>query len=55
LWPPAGGDYSLIVDGAAQLEGESLVITPTAAVMHRTAGADASIPSCITVLPTTSV
>jgi len=38
VWPPqAEGDYSLIVDGQAAVDGESLRITPTRAVLHRPA------------------
>ena len=53
LWAaPAGQPYSLIVDGAARLEddGAALAIRPTRAVLHRVADADASLPSCVTVL-----
>jgi hypothetical protein len=53
LWPaPAGGLYSLIVDGDVDphvdTEGE-LVIRPTRAVLHRVADASADLPNCITV------
>jgi hypothetical protein len=38
LWPPVDhGGMSLIVDGRARLDGELVVITPTWAVLHRTA------------------
>lgn len=38
LWPPGRpGDYSLIVDGIATVDGETLTITPTHAVRHRPA------------------
>ncbi len=38
LWPPAGpGDYSLIVDGRASVEGSTVLITPLRAVRHRPA------------------
>jgi hypothetical protein len=39
LWPPAtDGDYSLIVDADARVEnGDTVVLTPTNAVMHRPA------------------
>ena len=38
LWPPAGtDDYSLIVDGDAIVSDEGLTITPTSAVLHRSA------------------
>lgn len=36
VWPPREPDgYTLIVDGAAQLEGENLKVTPTRAILHR--------------------
>jgi hypothetical protein len=53
LWPgAAGADYSLIVDGQARvMEGPArIVIQPTKAVLHRLPQADASLPSCVTVL-----
>jgi hypothetical protein len=38
LWPPGKpGDYSLIVDGTAVVDGETITITPTHAVRHRPA------------------
>jgi len=38
LWPPAElGDYSLIVDGLASLDGSMMEITPQRAVRHRPA------------------
>jgi hypothetical protein len=38
LWPPAQpGDYSLIVDGNAAVDGSTVVITPERAVRHRPA------------------
>lgn len=38
LWPPAEpGDYSLIVDGRAAVEGSTVQITPERAVRHRPA------------------
>ena len=40
VWPPQAADeYSLIVDGTAAIEGEGLRITPTRAVLHRSAPA----------------
>lgn len=48
LWAaPAGKDYSLIVDGTAKVEGETLTVEPTKAVLHRVAGATGDGPSCI--------
>src|SRR5574337_1887484 len=36
VWPPhSDADYSLIVDGQAAVTGDSLRITPTRAVLHR--------------------
>ena len=38
VWPPSSeADYSLIVDGQAQMDGEVLRIVPTRAVLHRPA------------------
>jgi len=38
VWPPRdASDYSLIVDGHATLDGETLQISPTRAVLHRPA------------------
>jgi len=38
VWPPESvGDYSLIVDGQAVLDGDSLRIRPGRAVLHRPA------------------
>jgi hypothetical protein len=53
LWTGApGADYCLIVDGDARLtdDGAQLAVRPTRAVLHRLAQADASLPSCVTVL-----
>lgn len=53
LWPPptAAGDYSLIVDGTAVDDGAdgAVHVEPTAAVLHRVAGATGSGPTCIPV------
>ena len=35
LWPAAGQEYSLIVDGTAVVSGDQLRVTPTRAVWHR--------------------
>jgi hypothetical protein len=52
LWPSADlPGYSLIVDGDAAVDGDRLVIRPTRAVLHRTAGPASDGPSCIEVLP----
>lgn len=38
VWPPESAeDYSLIVDGHAEVVGEQMRITPTRAVLHRSA------------------
>lgn len=40
LWPPSTANgYSLIVDGRAVVEGETLRITPDSAVLHRSSPA----------------
>jgi hypothetical protein len=57
LWSPvAGGAYSLIVDGGAEVragDGETpatAAIRPSRAVLHRLVDATGDGPSCITVL-----
>lgn len=41
LWPPLRpDDFSLIVDGSAQVNGESVFVQPTGAVLHRPVVAD---------------
>lgn len=35
--PASGHDYSLIVDGTARVEGDTVLIEPSAAVLHRPA------------------
>ncbi len=38
VFPPASGtEFSLVVDGTAEVDGDRLVITPTRAVLHRPA------------------
>ncbi|HMM74573.1 MAG TPA: pyridoxamine 5'-phosphate oxidase family protein [Gammaproteobacteria bacterium] len=38
VWPPASpADYSLIVDGQAEVVGDRMRIVPTRAVLHRSA------------------
>jgi hypothetical protein len=38
VFPPASGhEYSLIIDGAAHVDDEHVVVVPTGAVMHRPA------------------
>ena len=38
LWPPASpGDFSLIVDGTASVDGDVVTVTPESAVLHRAA------------------
>jgi hypothetical protein len=49
VWP-VGPDpaYCLIVDGTAEeRDGEVLALAPTAAVLHRLAGASEDLPSCV--------
>jgi hypothetical protein len=55
LWPSRAlddGEYSLIVDGDATVsgDGDTVVVHPTAAVLHRIAGSAGGGPSCIRVL-----
>lgn len=55
LWAPVdGGDYCLIVDGDAHVDGEGesrrAVVHPDRAVLHRMVDASGDGPSCITVL-----
>ena len=50
LWPsPDGGPYSLIVDGDARSDGDTAVLRPTRAVLHRLADAPADVPSCVRI------
>lgn len=38
VWPPAqSGGYSLIVDGSATVDGETITVAPTKAILHRPA------------------
>lgn len=38
VWPPADpGDFSLIVDGSAVVDGSTITITPTGGILHRPA------------------
>ncbi len=57
LWPAYGQDYSLIVDGTAEVDGDVVRVTPARAILHRSARAsapdghqDSEAPRCITVL-----
>ena len=57
LWPRAGEDYSLIVDGSGAVDGDLVRITPTRAILHRSVLAsapdghtDGDAPRCVTVL-----
>ena len=46
LWPaPGPGEFSLIADGQGRIEGETLLITIEAAVLHRPAPVDGDL-SC---------
>ena len=41
VWPPSeSGGYSLIVDGAASIDGEIISVRPAKAVLHRPAPSD---------------
>lgn len=55
VWAAApGAAHALLVDGTVAPpvdEVETLSITPTGAVLHRTPDGDPSEPSCVTVLP----
>lgn len=66
VWPPlTAAEYSLIVDGEARLDGDTLRIRPTRAVLHRPATPDTPAPSdpsdssascgadCVEILPRT--
>lgn len=63
VWPPESeAEYSLIVDGEATLDGSSLRVRPSRAVLHRPAprpdpvAPDACASDCVEVeLPTPSV
>lgn len=46
LWPGAG-NYCLIVDGDTEVNGGTLRLHPTRAVLHRLATAPTDLPSCI--------
>jgi len=38
LWPPPEpGEFSLIVDGTASVDGDRVIVTPESAVLHRAA------------------
>jgi Pyridoxamine 5'-phosphate oxidase len=52
LWPPADGEYSLIVDGTGEVlagPDTGIAIRPSSAVLHRTADASGSGPRCLPV------
>jgi hypothetical protein len=51
LWQAVGGPYALIVDGTGDVDGdaETVMVTPTRAVLHRLADAPADLPSCIRI------
>lgn len=56
LWPAAGPTgYSLIVDGAAEVRGDEVVVSPIRAVLHRSnidaqTGDPVDGPTCVPVL-----
>jgi hypothetical protein len=46
VWPPGQpGDYTLIVDGRAELTDDGLTVVPTRAVLHRRATSDSAATS----------
>lgn len=54
LWSPVdAGGYTLIVDGSGEVSGDTLVVRPTRAVMHRpnprphSAGSEPSTGGCV--------
>ena len=49
LWPPvADGPYSLIVDGTVDPRaGDLVAVRPERAVLHRIAGGDTDLPTCV--------
>jgi hypothetical protein len=55
VWaPPAGGPYSLIVDGALDADAsndDSIAVEVSSAVLHRMAGAPGDGPNCVPVGP----
>lgn len=49
LWPPhEPGGYNLIVDGDATVAGDTIIVAPTKAVLHRSAPAPADGPAAST-------
>jgi hypothetical protein len=57
LWPASGQDYSLIVDGTGEVAGDTVRITPTRAILHRSVLAadpdghdEGDAPRCITII-----
>ena len=49
LWTSATGPYDLIVDGDAHEDGESIVVEPTRAVLHRHASAPDDLTRCVPI------
>ncbi len=48
LWAPAApGGYSLIVDGEAIVDGSTIRIRPTKAILHRNAGGENYAADCL--------
>ena len=46
VWPPSQpGDYTLIVDGRAEVTDDGLTVVPTRAVLHRRATSDSAATS----------
>jgi hypothetical protein len=51
LWPSSSfDDYSLIVDGAGRVDGDTVLVEPVKAVLHRSSSAAGDGPSCVPVL-----
>lgn len=50
LWPGVWPDFSLLVDGTSVAADGELRVTPTRAVLHRSAEAAGDGPSCVKVL-----
>jgi hypothetical protein len=47
VWPTVtDGGYRLIVDGDATVSGDTVIVTPTFAILHRVAGATGDGPTC---------
>ena len=50
LWAaPAGGEYSLMVDGDAEAADGGVTVRPSSALLHRAAHVSADVPRCLAV------